>query len=148
MSNNDILALIPHRSPMLLINTIVELTEQHAIATVSINQQASFFQPTHGVPSWIGLEYMGQTAALIGGYQERLHKLGPQLGFLMGTRRYTTTCSYFEPGSELHIHCQEQATVGNSLAIFDCKIIDSQREQPLATAKLSVFRQAINEQTL
>jgi len=148
MSNNDILALIPHRSPMLLINTIVELTEQHAIATVSINQQASFFQPTHGVPSWIGLEYMGQTAALIGGYQERLHKLGPQLGFLMGTRRYTTTCSYFEPGSELHIHCREQATVGNSLAIFDCEIIDSQREQPLATAKLSVFRQAINEQTL
>jgi predicted hotdog family 3-hydroxylacyl-ACP dehydratase len=148
MSKNDIQALIPHRSPMLLIDTIVELSEQHAIATVSINPQASFFETLHGVPSWIGLEYMGQTAALIGGYQERVNKLGPQLGFLMGTRRYTTTCNHFKPGCELHIHCQEQATVGDSLAIFDCKIIDNQHEQPLATAKLSVFRQAINEQTL
>src|SRR5690606_25202514 len=98
-----LLDLIPHRPPMLFIDRVVELGTTFSRAEVDINETASFYIDGRGVPAWIGIEYMGQTAALIAGYQQRQGLVGPHLGFLLGTRRYTARTEWFEPGSVLQV---------------------------------------------
>ena len=61
--------LIPHRPPMLLLNNVVSVNATSATSLVKVDETVSFYEPGKGVPAWIGLEYMGQTAALIAGFQ-------------------------------------------------------------------------------
>ena len=147
--NNQILDLIPHRPPMLLINRVLELGGSHSLAEVNVNDNASFFIKGKGVPAWIGIEYMGQTAALIAGYQQQRGLVGPHLGFLLGTRRYTCQTAWFEPNSILRVACNEIAVVGDSLANFNCVIKtgaeDGGEERILAEARLSVLRKKLED---
>lgn len=136
--------LLPHRPPMLLINKVVDIDNKHAEAIVMIDKDTAFFKPEHGVPSWIGLEYMGQTAALIAGYQLQQGLIEAHLGFLLGTRRYQVTQDYFTPNKKLHIFCQEQAVVGDNLATFSCRIRYAQSQNDIAQASLSVLRKPLN----
>lgn len=141
----EIIELIPHRAPMLLINKVISLSAKSSSAIVSIDKHASFFQ-SEGVPSWIGLEYMGQTAALIAGFQLREGLVQPHLGFLLGTRQYLANTDYFLKDQELLITCKEAALVGDSLATFTCTIEDNSNQQNLATASLSVFRKPLEQE--
>lgn len=138
--------LIPHRPPMLLINKVLSVNETSSSSLVQIDESSSFFEEGHGVPAWIGLEYMGQTAALIAGHQLQQGLVAPHLGFLLGTRAYKAECSYFAAG-EYSVRCEEKAFVGDGLATFDCFIENysetSQNVKCLATASLSVFRRQI-----
>ena len=83
---------------MLLIDRLVSVATNSASAQVSIHQGVTFFQQGKGVPSEIGIEYMGQTAALIAGYQLELGMTPPHVGFLLGTKRYSTSVAWFEEG--------------------------------------------------
>ncbi len=140
--------LIPHRPPMLLINNVLTVDETSSSALVKVDSDASFFESNKGVPSWVGLEYMGQTAALIAGHQLQQGLVSPHLGFLLGTRAYSATCDYFDAGV-LKVSCKEKAVVGDGLATFECMIEnyndDAQQTTTLATAILSVFRRPLNE---
>lgn len=147
--DSQILDLIPHRPPMLLINRVLELGGSCSLAEVYVSEQASFFVKGKGVPAWIGIEYMGQTAALIAGYQQQRGLVGPHLGFLLGTRRYVSRIEWFEPDSVLRVACNEIAAVGDSLANFHCVIKtgakDGGEENILAEARLSVFRKKLQD---
>lgn len=138
--------LIPHRPPMLLINNVLEVNDTSSSARVIVDEHASFFEAKKGVPAWIGLEYMGQTAALIAGHQLQLGKVGPHLGFLLGTRSFKVSCDYFAPGS-YKVCCAEKALVGDELATFTCSIEtepdDAGDPLCLATASLSVLRRPV-----
>ncbi|MDC8829460.1 ApeP family dehydratase [Alteromonas gilva] len=138
--------LIPHRPPMLLINEVLSVDEKSSSARVRVDEASPFFEKGHGVPAWIGLEYMGQTAALIAGHQLQQGLVSPHLGFLLGTRAFKAECSYFEAG-QYTVRCDEKAIVGDGLATFDCFIEtyqeNSQTMTCLATASLSVFRRQI-----
>ncbi|MBR9792019.1 MAG: 3-hydroxylacyl-ACP dehydratase [Gammaproteobacteria bacterium] len=138
--------LIPHRPPMLLINKVLKVDERSSSSLALVDEESPFFEPGLGVPAWIGLEYMGQTAALIAGHQLQQGLVSPHLGFLLGTRAYKAQCSYFETG-EYTVRCEEKAIVGDGLATFDCFIENynntSQTIECLATASLSVFRRQI-----
>ena len=138
-----IFALIPHRSPMLLINSIQSLSASDSSAIVIVDEQAPFYQ-SQGIPSWIGLEYMGQTAALIAGYQLQQGLVSPHLGLLLGTRKYQSDVDFFSAPNKLLISCKQAALVGESLANFDCIIQDQSSQQEIARASLSVFRKPQN----
>lgn len=132
--------LLPHRPPMLLLNKMVMVSETQAHAKIYITKDSPFCEAA-GVPSWIGIEYMGQTAALIAGDQaSRLPDNGglTKLGFLLGTRRYQTCVEWFQKQITLDVYCQQIALVGESLATFDCRI--ESEAQILSKAKLSVIR--------
>ena len=79
--DSEILELIPHRPPMLLINHIGKIAINESVAFVLIDEQTPFYEPELGVPAWIGLEYMGQTAALIAGFQQKKGMIPEHLGF-------------------------------------------------------------------
>lgn len=137
--------LIPHREPMLLVNRLLEVNDVSAEAMVLIDEQTPFFEKDKGVPTWIGLEYMGQTSALIAGYQLQKGAVEPHLGFLMGSRKYQTSSSYFQADKALRVHCQEAVLVGDSLATFNCIISDYDSGDEIASAMLSVFRRPLNQ---
>ncbi|MBL4673059.1 MAG: hypothetical protein JKX81_12435 [Arenicella sp.] len=138
--DTEILDLIPHRPPMLLINRIRSLSAAASSSIVIIDEKTSFFQPGKGVPSWIGLEYMGQTAAMIAGFQIRQGLIEPHLGFLIGSRQYTAVQDFFKLETRLLISCREAALVGDNLATFNCTIEDVASNTLLAEANLSVIR--------
>ncbi len=142
---NKIYSLIPHREPMLLIDSLISVNESSSEAELSITNKSSFYTEGLGVPSWIGVEYMGQTAALIAGHQLELGTVEPHIGLLLGTRKYSTTTSWFTLGSTLRVSCEQIALVGNNLATFLCNITDQKTSQVLANAKLSVFRKDRND---
>jgi predicted hotdog family 3-hydroxylacyl-ACP dehydratase len=135
--------LILHREPMLLLNRIVELGNNVSCAEIDIDSNSSFFVAGKGVPSWIGVEYMGQTAALIAGYQLQQGTVAPHLGLLLGTRKYEVFVSHFCAGDVLQVRCTEVAVVGDSLANFQCEIINLRDQSRCASAKLSVFRKPL-----
>lgn len=126
---------------MLLIHQLVEVASDRASALVEVADDLPFYLSDQGVPSWVGLEYMGQTAALIGGYQQQLSKGEAQVGFLLGTRSFVANTDFFTLGQTLLITCREKASVGEGLAQFECHIIDNTNsDRVLASATLSVFR--------
>lgn len=136
-----ILELIPHRPPMLLIHELVEVASNRASALIRVSEDSPFYSTDLGVPSWIGLEYMGQTAALIGGYQQQITAGEAQVGFLLGTRGFIANTEYFTKGQTLLVTSQEKASVGEGLAQFECDIIETTNDNKiLASATLSVFR--------
>lgn len=158
--------LLPHRPPMLLINRVLSLSASESSAEVWIDAEAPFYSETilqgvqerqdeqpAGIPAWVGLEYMGQTAALIAGYQLQQGLTQPHLGFLLGSRRFTSHVTHFAADSKLLISCVEKALVGDSLATFDCEIrlvtdivtTSGEAGQLLASATLSVLRKPLEQ---
>lgn len=140
---NSLYELIPHREPMLLLNNILDVGEKSSSAEIIISRASSFFMDGEGVPSWIGVEYMGQTAALIAGYQLKQGTVTPHLGLLLGTRKYEAFTPWFREGDILIVSCQEFAVVGEQLATFICEIRNKKDHVRCATAKLSVYRKPI-----
>lgn len=145
MTDIDLLALIPHRLPMLLLSRGISVTERSACAEVDIDAHSAFLVPGRGVPSWIGVEYMGQTAALIAGFQQQRGHMEPHLGMLLGTRRYTAGAAWFEEGTTWRVTCEEVAVVGQQLATFQCEILDRSTGIQAASARLSVFRRPLQD---
>lgn len=143
--NDSLHALIPHREPMLLLSSVGELGNNFSTAEIIISKSSSFFMQGKGVPSWIGVEYMGQTAALIAGYQLQQGTVTPHLGLLLGTRKYEAFTAWFKEGDVLLVSCKEIAVVGQELATFQCDIRNKSDGVLYATAKLSVFRKPLAE---
>lgn len=147
-----IFELIPHRPPMMLINHIMDLDISHSSSLVTIDIDTPFYEPNKGVPAWVGIEYMGQTAALIAGYRLKKGLIEPHLGFLIGTRAYKTEVGYFKPNTVLKINCRENAMIADGFAKFDCHIAyysaTAENAEVLATASLSVYRRPIKHEEL
>lgn len=145
LEQTDPETLIPHRAPMRLIDQVLAVSAHHASALANINENHLFFIPGNGVPAWTGLEMMGQTAALMAGFQQQQGLIEVHTGFLLACRQYQCQVAWFSAGQQLRIDCDESALVGDNLANFSCAISlqhnDEASNTPLASAQLSVFRQ-------
>lgn len=137
---------------MLLLNKVISVNDESATALTTIDEDSLFFVPDKGIPIWVGLEFMGQTAALIAGFQQQQGQLASHTGFLLGSRAYKGNQAWFQPGHSYTIHCQQDALLGESLASFKCTIHDGCIEQAtdippnsaesVASALLTVYRQS------
>ena len=132
----DLESLMVHRAPMLLIDELLEYGENHATTEVWIKPDMLFVQE-QGLPCWVGIELMAQTVSLLAGVRGKFSGHPPQIGFLLGTRRFHAPMSHFAVGSRLRIHVQESYVDTNKLGQSDCRI-DS--EQGSIEAKLNVYQ--------
>ena len=92
--------LLPHRPPMVLIDAVesFDAETRRLVARVTIGENQLFFDGK-GVPNWVAIEYMAQTAAALVGYYDKHVAPGQPArpGLLLGTRKLDLKLSVCKP---------------------------------------------------
>ncbi len=135
-SQYSVSELVPHADRMSLLDKIVAYGDGWLNAEVKITPE-SLFADERGVPAWVGVEYMAQAIAAYAGLQERLGGGAPKIGFLLGTRKYTTNAEYFTPESRLSIQIKLDMVAENGLNVFACELLSGDLR---AEAVINVFQ--------
>ena len=123
---------------MILIDQLLEANEQETICEVTITLESMFLEAT-GVPAFVGIEYMAQSIAAHNGYQHYLANEPIPIGLLLGTRRWETSCQFFELGETLRIHVFH---VWGKLELkrFRCTLTSTTTGTQLQHAELHIFK--------
>lgn len=121
MSPMRIEPFIPHDGAMSLLDEIISQRPHGITAQVRISEDALFVEP-EGVPSWVGIEYMGQAVAAYAGHKARTCGAAVKIGFLVSTRRYDAGCSHFPIGALLNVSVDAITDGDTGLQIFKCRI--------------------------
>ena len=133
----DVALLVPHRSPMLLLDGILATSDSGSRAWVRVDPAAWYADPQGAMPGWYGIELMAQTISAYSGAIKRKQGLLPAKGYLLGSRSYTCALPAFPAGSTLEIQAESHYADDNGLCAFDCSIL--LEGAPIATAMLKVF---------
>lgn len=123
---------------MLLLDAVLDHGPEHAVCAVTIRSDSLFCDGVHGVPAWVGLEYMAQTVSAYSGVDEFRAGLRPAIGLLLGSRRYQCEVDSFAIGSTLSIRAEQVLRDENDLVAFQCTIHEGDRL--LARGDIKAFR--------
>jgi predicted hotdog family 3-hydroxylacyl-ACP dehydratase len=93
---------IPHRPPMLLIDDIVEVTEDRAVCRSTIHPDCVFARDGMVHPSAM-IEFVAQACAVWVGVTNSREGTAPQLGFIVACREVDLAVNSFAVGDELTI---------------------------------------------
>ncbi len=91
--------VLPHAGRMLLLDEVLEFGPEHVACRLGIRRDTLFCDAMRGVPAWVGIEYMAQTAGVYSGVNDRLAGREPAVCLLLGARTYKSHVPYFEIGS-------------------------------------------------
>lgn len=130
--------LLPQRPPMLLLDRIDDYGDDWLRSSVVIGPQCRFFQEPNGVPSYVGLEYMAQTAAAHAGVEIVQRGERPGIALLLGCREYVARQPHFAVGAELQIEARLVIRDQSDFVAYDCRILNGALS--LAEATLKAFR--------
>lgn len=131
--------LLPHRDPLLLLDNCLAADHEHVVSDVTIRADSLYCRAT-GVPSWVGIEYMAQTIGLYSGLELLADNQPPRVGFLLGTRKYTTSISSFPIGMRILIKATALIKEEGGLSVFDCQICDAlETDNILAKARIKGY---------
>jgi predicted hotdog family 3-hydroxylacyl-ACP dehydratase len=120
-------AVLPHEGRMLLLDELLDYGPEHVECGVNIHAGSMFCDGTQGVPVWVGLEYMAQTACAFSGVEEVRAGLEPSIGLLLGTRSFRPEGEWFPLGARLRIRADLLMRDENNLVAFACTIHDGDR---------------------
>lgn len=133
-------SVVPHTGAMVLLDEIDYWDEQYLQASVIIRANAPFVDE-QGLPAWVGVELMAQTIGAFGGCRSRERNEPVKIGFLVGSRRYTSSHSYFPIGAKLEIAVTELMRSENGLCVFECKLCGTGEYSAIsAEANINVFQ--------
>jgi predicted hotdog family 3-hydroxylacyl-ACP dehydratase len=121
-SNIPVAQLVPHAGNMVLINQLIAADEQTAEVKVVVANNGLFCGDQEKVPAWVGIEYMAQTIAAWAGYHAHCNNEPVKLGFLIGTRKYTSNVSHFNCGETLTVSIEKNFGEESGLGSFNCVI--------------------------
>jgi predicted hotdog family 3-hydroxylacyl-ACP dehydratase len=127
-----------HREPMLLVGRLIDIGADFARCEW-LADAPEFEEAGLGVPAYIGIETMAQCIAVHAGARARVRGFGPPLGFLLGTRHFTSSVSHYEPGRKYVAECTELVRDSQGMGSFSCQLqLDGER---IAKANLAVLEQ-------
>ncbi len=113
--------LIPHSDAMLLLDRVLEHEPEYTVCRIDVRQSALFADADGGVPSWLGLEYIAQCAAVHGSLAGGTRP--PRPGLLLGSRRLRLHAERFEADRPLEVTARHHR--GESgLVAFDGSVRD------------------------
>ena len=139
--------LVPHRPPMVLIDAVesFDAATKRLVARVTIGAN-QLFCTSDGVPNWVAIEYMAQTAAALVGYYDKVTApdFPSRPGLLLGTRRLDLKLERFEMGKTYRITAENVFNDADA-ASFACSVEDEAGET-VATATLNAYRPPNMEQ--
>jgi len=124
IEKDDLLSILPHRGRMLLLSRVMDynLEEQTIEAEYHITEDCLFYDPVAaGIPSWVGVEFIAQTAAALSGIRIRENGDPPKIGFILGISQVRAGFPFFTIGSILTIRVRQIERL-DSLYIFDGEI--------------------------
>ncbi|MFP8966887.1 hypothetical protein ACKC9G_09945 [Pokkaliibacter sp. CJK22405] len=128
--------VVPHSGQMSLLSEITGFGDDWLSAAIDITPN-TLFADENGVPAWVGLEYMAQAIGAFAGTQERLEGRAPKLGFLLGSRKYSSPVEYFALGQRIEVKVTKNMEAENGLCAFDCEL----KGQAIAIeASLNIFQ--------
>jgi len=126
-----------HRAPMLFVDRLVDIGDDSATCEWRIDDDFELLVPGQGVPSYTGVEFMAQCVAVHAGARARAQGLVPPHGYLLGTRHYKCSVSWFETGVVYHSTCEELVRDDQGMGSFACRILLD--GQTIAEANLAVL---------
>ncbi len=130
--------LLPQRPPMLLIDSIDDYGEDWLRASVAIRPESVFYQAPLGVPAYVGLEYMAQTAAAHGGLGLVQRGELPSICLLLGCREYRCNVGHFPHATILRIEARQLLRDDRDFVAYDCTI--SRNSSVLARSTLKAVQ--------
>ena len=137
MSSPNPADLLPHAQPMVLLDEVLRVDATGASAVLTIRAADRFFRPGLGIPAHVAIEWMAQTCGVFGG-QDAKPGSPPPIGFLLGTRRFLATRSWFSDGERLDVRADLVLRDGG-MGVFDCTVRDTGGAL-LASAQLTTFQ--------
>lgn len=132
---DDVNDFIPHSGSMALLDRIVNFDDQGLTAELVVRGDG-LLGDDQSVPAWAGIEYMAQTVAAYVGVKAKQAHESIRMGFLLGTRRYSSNVAVFKVGAALTIRV-EKIIQDDGLGVFDCRIEGDGIE---ITANLNVYQ--------
>jgi predicted hotdog family 3-hydroxylacyl-ACP dehydratase len=127
--------VLQHRHRMLLAEA-VDYGDDFGQISLTVRPDSPFCE-AEGVPAWIGIEYMAQAMAVYSGVERHQHGATPQVGLLIGTRRYDSRVPIFPLGATLTTTAR-LVFHEERMFVFDCEIRDG--AQLLAHGDIKAFR--------
>jgi len=128
--------LLPHRGTAVLLDAVLEDSQDAIRARVRIAPTHPYFEPGRGVPVWVGIELMAQAIAAHAGLAGRRSKGAPKKGMLLGTRRFEASTAYFAEGVELDVEARREFGGDGEIAACACSIVSG--GETLATATIII----------
>jgi predicted hotdog family 3-hydroxylacyl-ACP dehydratase len=117
----SVLDRVPHRPPLLLIDTLRTVSDQGCIAQVRVDPAAWYAQADGAMGAWFGLELMAQTAAAFNGHGASAGA-PPAVGYLLGTREYRCSVPQFPAGAVLDVEVRVLYPETFGQSAMDCEI--------------------------
>ena len=135
--SHDLAALLPHKHPMLLLDRLITSDKDSIAIEITVRQDYPF--TGHIIGSWIGLEFMAQTAGVLAAINSSGSAEEPKPGFLLGTRRYTAHGPEFLPGQKLRVDVTINSPNGSQMVSAKGAIAD-EAGNLLCEASLTLYQ--------
>jgi predicted hotdog family 3-hydroxylacyl-ACP dehydratase len=134
---------LPHAYPMILLDSITGVADDALEAIVAIGRDKPFFR-AGGMPAHVAIEYMAQACGAFVGVEALARGGTPRIGLLLGSRNFAADRQWFHAGETLRVRVEVVFREGN-MGVFDCRIAGDAGDEPLATARLTVYQPADGE---
>ncbi|MDR0528779.1 MAG: hypothetical protein LBG69_04105 [Zoogloeaceae bacterium] len=132
-------AYLPHRSPMILLDRVLEAESGRIVCSVTPRADSQFCR-NGVVPAYVGVEYMAQAVGALEGWTSRQSGGDVKIGFLVSVRKYSARIPGFSTGVTLIVEAREEYRDTAGLGIMDCVIYHQFPEVAVAEATLTVFQ--------
>ena len=140
--------LLPHTGKMVLLDSVLECSENHIVATATIDEDCILLphnNATH-LPTYLSIEIMAQTVGAWTGAKALSVGEKVRIGFLLGTRRLTMPVPQIAVGTVLRCESQLSWQDDTGMGVFDCVLFNHADNSEIAIASLNLYRP--NEQDL
>lgn len=128
---------LPLRGRMLLLDAIVELRRGYARTRARLGDDHPFFEPGAGVPAWVAIELIAQSAGVVAGFEAEADGDPPPNGYLLGTRRFESSPAWFPAGTVLELEVGEAFVDPGNLAAYDGRVLNDGIE---AGCRVTLYR--------
>jgi len=127
---------------MVLMEELLDYGAEHAVCALTIRRDSLFCEGVNGVPSWVGIEYMAQTAGAHAGLSDATEGRPAGICMYLGTKRYRSERTHFAIGSRLRVVVQLVLRDDSDLTAFDCAIYQAEGdgENVIARGDIKAFR--------
>ena len=131
--------LIPHQGRMVLLDSLIDHTEERTVCRVVIGRDSMFIDERGVVPNWVGIEYIAQTIAAYSGC-EAIRRGDPvSVGFLLGARTLRFHTPHFSCGQRLLVEAWSRWN-NEELGAFDGLIRDEPSGALMAEGRVTVYQ--------